>query len=123
MTSARQIRAGLLQSWHLPSAAHGVLFPSRCAFFGAATFRARSTALARSGHSLFTPPDKHALLRPEQRSRHTVALAVDVNDFAVLAQRVRAREVNVRVWKYSPSLTQCQCTSVLSANASGKPIS
>ena len=64
MAMARQMRAGLLQSWHLPSAAQGVLAPSRLAFSGAATLRARSTALARSGHSLLTPHTKMHCLGP-----------------------------------------------------------
>ena len=122
MAMARQMRAGLLQSWHLPSAAQGVLAPSRLAFSGAATLLRALDRACQIGAQLVDAAHKDALLGAEQRRGDAVARAVDVDDLAGLAERVGRGEVDIRFWKYSPLRTaSASALRVPYRNASGKP--
>ena len=64
MRNWQQIVSGDLQFMHAPVLQQGVERPNRCAFMGAATFRARFIAPSTSEHTLFIPTMKTTFFGP-----------------------------------------------------------
>lgn len=89
-------RRGSWQSWHLPSAGAGRSRAETLRVLRRGDIARRSTALARSGHSLLMPHTNIHCFGPYSVPATRLQVPSILTGLAALAQRIRAREINIR---------------------------